>query len=54
MSLLGKPLSDTSLTLPPGVEVLDRPLDAAGHHHGSRLPADLAGGHERQFCGDNK
>ena len=28
-----------------GVVVLDFPLDAAGHHHRSRLPADLA---ERQ------
>jgi hypothetical protein len=27
-----------------GVEVLDRPLDAAGDHHRPRLPADLAGG----------
>ena len=24
-----------------GVEVLDRPLDAAGHHHRPRLAADL-------------
>ena len=24
-----------------GVEVLDRALDAAGHHHGPRLAADL-------------
>ncbi len=26
-----------------GVEVLDGPLDAAGHHHRPRLPADLPG-----------
>ena len=28
-----------------GVEVLDRPLDAARHHHRPRLPADLPGRH---------